>query len=78
MLKRIKAGKPESIVKGNLLKIVQKVSIVRIYERKKEGVFFIIFFVCLFVSRSIISLEKSDAHEKVIPHWKTFGIKIEN
>ena len=27
---------------------VHKVSIVRIYERKKEGVFFILFFVCLF------------------------------
>ena len=51
---------------------------VGIYERKKEGVFFTLFFVCLFVSWSTISLEKSDVHEKVIAHWKTFGIKIEN
>lgn len=57
---------------------VHKVSIVGIYERKKEGVLFILSFFCLFVSWSTINLEKSDAHEKVIPHWKTFGIKIEN
>ena len=46
----------------------------------RRRAYFLLFFlfVYLFVSRSIISLEKSDAHEKVIPHWKTFGIKIVN